>query len=156
MASVAENDFDSDQEFRWTGDDNGFEYSPSVGSFSHKPNTCVAPYPSCFQVSVMSSSLSLASVGSFIPSASSSSSTAGSSSPRSISMALQSLLQRISQSSIFPDSGCRLAVADSGATDHMFPDKSAFLLQGHLWIEGADGEQLLPLGPGSRLFHYLH
>jgi len=108
MALVAEDDFDSDQEFHWTGDDDGFKYSPSVGSSSHEPNARVAPYPSCFQVSVMSSSPSHASVGSFIPFASSSSSTAGSSSPHSISMALQSLLQWISQSSIFPDSGCRL------------------------------------------------
>ena len=108
MALVAEDDFDSDQEFCWTGDDNGFDYSLSVGSSSHKPNVRVAPYPSCFQVSVMSSSPSHASVGFFILSASSSSSTACSSSPHSISTALQSLLQWISQSSIFPDSGCRL------------------------------------------------
>ena len=42
MASVAEDDFDSDQEFHWTGDDDGFNYSSSVGSFSCKSNTRVA------------------------------------------------------------------------------------------------------------------
>ncbi len=48
MASVREDDFDSDQEFCWTGNDNGFEYSPSIGFSSCKSNPCVAPYPSCF------------------------------------------------------------------------------------------------------------
>ena len=62
MASVAEDNFNSDQEFCWTGDDEGFEYSPSVGSSSRKSNARVAPYPSCFQVSIMSSSPSSASV----------------------------------------------------------------------------------------------
>ncbi len=36
MASVA------DQEFCWTGDEDGFEYSPSVGSSSRKTNARVA------------------------------------------------------------------------------------------------------------------
>jgi hypothetical protein len=48
MALVAEDNFDSDHEFCWTGDDNGFEYSPLVGSSSCKSNARVAPYPSCF------------------------------------------------------------------------------------------------------------
>ena len=47
MASVAEDDSDSDQEFCWAGDDDGFEYSPSDGSSSRKSNTRVAPYQSC-------------------------------------------------------------------------------------------------------------
>jgi hypothetical protein len=127
MASVAEDDFDFDQEFCWTGDEDGFEYSPSVGSSSRKSNTRVAPYLSCFQVSLMSSSPSSASVEFFLPSASRSSSTADTRSPHSISPALQSLLQRLSHSSISPDLSCCLAIADSGATNHMFPYKSAFI-----------------------------
>ena len=103
MALVAEDDFDSDQEFHWTEDDDGFKYSPSISSSSRKSNTQVAPYPSCFQVSLMSSSPSSVSVEIFIPSASRSSSTAELCSPHSISTALQSLIQRLSHSSISPD-----------------------------------------------------
>ena len=88
MASVTEDDFNSDLEFHWTGNDDGLEYSPSVDSSSRKSNARVAHYPTCFQVSVMSSSP----VGFFTPSASHSSSTACLSLPPSISTALQSLL----------------------------------------------------------------
>jgi hypothetical protein len=63
MASVAEDNFDSDDEFRWTGDESGLDYSPSVGSASRKSNARVAPYPSCHHVSVISTSSSTASVG---------------------------------------------------------------------------------------------
>ncbi len=130
MASVAEDDFDSDQEFRWTGDELRLDYSPSVGSSSRKSNARVAPYPSSNHVSVISSSPSLVSVGLVNLSAAvsrSSSSVACLDSPPSISMALQSLLSRLSDSSISPNSSRRLAVADSGATEHMFPDKLAFI-----------------------------
>ena len=88
MALVAEDNFDSDQEFCWTEDEDCFEYSPSVGSSSCKSNACVAPYLSFFQASIMSSSPSSASVGFFILSASRSSSTAELSLPHSISTAL--------------------------------------------------------------------
>ena len=153
MALVAEDDFGSDQEFRWTEDDNGFEYSPSVGSSSCKSNARVAPYLSCFQVSVMSSSPSPASVGFFHQSASRSFSSAGSSLPHSISTALQSLLQRLSHSSIFPDSSCRLADADSGATDHMFPDKSviSYKATSGLKVQMGNNSYLPVLGPGSSI-----
>jgi hypothetical protein len=131
MARVAEDDFGSDQEFRWTGDEYGLEYSSSVGSLSRKSNADVAPYPSCNHVSVISPSPFPASVGQLVhPSAAVSrlsSSTACSDFPPSISTALQSLLSRLSDSSISPDSSRRLAVADSGATNQMFPDKSAFI-----------------------------
>ena len=131
MATVAEDDFDSDQEFRWTGDKYGLEYSPSVGSSLRNSNADVAPYLSCNHVSVISSSPSPASVGQLVhPSAAVSrlsSSMACLDSPPSILMALQSLLSRLSDSLISPDSSCRLAVADSGATDHTFQDKSAFI-----------------------------
>jgi len=44
MASVAEDDFDSDEEFCWAGDESGLNYSPSVSSASRKSNARVAPY----------------------------------------------------------------------------------------------------------------
>jgi len=102
----------------------------------------------------MTSSPSHASVGFFIPSASRSSSMAESSSPHSISTALHSLLQRLSHSSIFPDSSCRLAVADSGATDHMFPDKAAFIsykATSGLKVRMGNNSYLLVLSSGSSI-----
>jgi len=90
----------------------------------------VAPYPSCNHVSEISTSPSTASVGFVQPLAAVSccslSMTCSDSLP-SISKALQSILSRLSDSSISPDSSRRLTVADSGATNHMFPDKSAFI-----------------------------
>jgi hypothetical protein len=69
MVSVAEDDFDSDEEFRWAEDESGLDYSPSVASASRKSNAHVAPYPSCNHESVISTSSSAASVGSVQPSA---------------------------------------------------------------------------------------
>ena len=128
MASVAEDDFDSDEDFRWAGDESGLDYTPSVGSSSRKSNGRVAPYPSCHHVSVISTSSSTASVGFILPSAAvsrCSSSMTRSDPPPSISTALQSILSRLHDSLISPNSSCRLAVADSGATNHMLPDKLA-------------------------------
>ena len=148
MASVADEDFDSDQEFRWAGDESGLEFSlPS----SRKSNASVAPYPSCSHVSVTSSSPSL------LPSAlvsRRSTSLASSDTPPSISSALQSLLSRLSTSSISPDSYRRLAVADSGATDHMFPDKSAFISYkstSHLKVRMGNNSHLPVLARGSAI-----
>ena len=56
MASVADDDFDSDEDFRWAGDESGLDYSASVDSSARKSNARVAPYPSCYQVSVLSTS----------------------------------------------------------------------------------------------------
>jgi hypothetical protein len=102
----------------------------------------------------MSSSPSHASVGFFIPSASRSSSTAELSSPHSISTAPHSLLQRLSHSSIFPDSSCRLAIADSGATHRMFPDKAAFIsykATSELKVQMGNNSYLPILGRGSSI-----
>jgi hypothetical protein len=129
MASVAEEDYDSDPEFCWTGDKDGVVYS--VDSNSCKSNNRVAPYPSCSHAAVVSASLpSFPPMGLSSPLASSSrrdSLVDHSDLPSSISSALHSLLARLSQCPIAPGSGGRLAIADSGATNHMFPDKSAFI-----------------------------
>ncbi len=129
MVSVAEEDYDFDPEFRWTGDEDGILYS--VDSDSHKSNNRVSPYPSCSHAAVVSASLpSFPTMGLSSLSASLSrcdSLVDHSNSPPSISSALHSLLTRLSQCPIAPDSGGRLGIADSGATDHMFPDKSAFI-----------------------------
>ena len=157
MASVAEDDFDSDDDFRWAGDESGLDYSPSVGSSSRKSNGRVAPYPSCHHVSVISTSSSTASVGFILPSAAvsrCSSSTTHSDSPPSISTALQSILSRLYDSLISPNSSCRLAVADSGATDHMLPDKSAFISYksiSNLKVRMGNNSSLPVLGRGSAI-----
>ena len=109
MVLVAEDDFDSDDDFRWAGDESGLDYSPSVGSSSRKSNGRVAPYPSCHHVSVISTSSSMASVGFILPSAAISRcslSMTHSDSPPSISTALQSILSRLYDSLISPNSSC--------------------------------------------------
>jgi hypothetical protein len=129
MASVADEEYNSDPEFRWTGDEDGVLYSGDSGSC--KSNHRVAPYPSCSHAAVVSPSPpSFPTMGSSSPAASSScrdSSVDHSNSPPPMSLALHSLLARLSQCPIAPGSGGRFAIADSGATDHMFPDKSAFI-----------------------------
>jgi hypothetical protein len=132
MASVADEaaeEYDSDPEFRWTGDEDGVLFS--VDSASPKSNDRVAPYPSCSHAAVVSAfPPSSPTMGSSSLAASSSccvSSIDHSHSPPSISSALHSLLARLSQTPIAPGLGSCLAIADSGATDHMLPDKSAFI-----------------------------
>jgi hypothetical protein len=44
-----------------------------------------------------------------------------------LSKTLPSIIERMLAASILPTSGCRFTVADSGATNHMFPDKLAFI-----------------------------
>ena len=157
MASVAEDDFDSDEEFRWAGDESGLNYSPSVGSASRKSNARVAPYPSCHHVSVISTSYSMPSVGFIQPLAAVSRrslSMACLDSPRSISMALQSILSWLYDSLISPNSSRRLAVADSGATDCMLPDKLAFISYkstSHLKVRMGNNSSLPVLGRGSAI-----
>jgi len=48
MASVADEEYDSDPEFCWTGDEDGVLYS--VDSASRKSNDRVTPYPSMWQL----------------------------------------------------------------------------------------------------------
>ena len=159
MASVAGgDDFDSDKEFRWAGDDSGLDYSPSVGSASPKSNARVAPYPSCHHVSVISTSSSTASVGFVQPSTAvscRSSSMTCSESPPSSSTALQSILSLLYDSWISPHSRCRLAVADSGATDHMLLDKSAFIsyksTSQHLKVRMGNNSSIPVIGRGSAI-----
>jgi hypothetical protein len=96
-------------------------------------------------------------LGSSFPSASSTcraSSVTTSNSPPSISSALQSLLSKLTQSPIAPGSGSRLAIADSGATDHMFPDKTAFIsykTTSHLKVRMGNNTYLPVLARGSAI-----
>ena len=156
MASVVEGDYDSDPEFCWAGNEEGVDYS--VGSTPCKSNDRFALYLSGSHSAVLAYSPTLPSLEFSSPSASSTrrdSSVIRSDLPPSISLTLQSLLSRLSQSSIAPDPGCHLAVTDSGATDHiMFPDKSAFIsykTTSHLKVCMGNNTYLAGLARGSAI-----
>jgi hypothetical protein len=125
VATVAE-EYDSNDIFFWDGDESGVEFS--VSSALTKANNNVAfYYPSCKHVAVESlppplapPPLPCANRPINLPAASSSKCIV-------ISKHLMSIIRRMSAASILPTSGCRFTVADSGATNHMFPDKSAFI-----------------------------
>jgi len=103
-----EEDFDTDDEFRWDGYDYGAEYSSTP-----KVNHSIHPYtPSCSHFSVPLAPPSVP-----LPPK-----------PPRMSAALQILLKSLSKSLVVPHlRHGRLAVADTGATDHMIPDKSCFI-----------------------------
>jgi hypothetical protein len=115
-ASVAEDDFDSDPEFRWDGNDDGTDFDPP----SCKSNNSVALYPSCSRVAMA-----------FLPPSPSntmtSSPVAGTSRYFVLPKNLHAIIDRMSRVSISPGPGRHLAVANLGATDHMFPNKEAFI-----------------------------
>ena len=117
-AAVEEDEYSSDGDlFCWTGDNDGLDFGVPLGS-SDKSNPSVSFYPSCSYVSVVPSTSGLPS-SSPIPSSSSSCLI--------LPDRLQSVIRCLATSSISPDSTSRVAVADTGATDHMLPDKSAFI-----------------------------
>ena len=116
-AAVEEDEYSSDEDmFHWTGDDDGLDFGAPLGSPPDKSNPSVSLYPSCYHVCVVPSASPLLSLP--LPS---------SSSCLVIADNLQSILRRLAASSISPASSTRVAVADTGATDHMFPDKSTFI-----------------------------
>jgi len=101
-------DFDTDDKFQWDGYASGAEYSSTP-----KVNHSVLPYtPSCSHVSVPLVPPSVP-----LPPK-----------PPRMSSALQTLLGTLSKSPVVPPlSHGRLAVADTGATDHMIPEKLCFI-----------------------------
>jgi hypothetical protein len=117
MALVAEDNFDSDPEFRWDRDNDGTNFDLPA----HKSNNSVALYPSCSCMAVA-----------FLPPSPSntmtSSPAAGMSRCLILPKNLHAIIDRMSRVSISPGPGCCLAVADLGATDHMFPNKEAYIL----------------------------
>ncbi len=100
---------DSADDFRWYGDDDGADY---------KPNGSVTAYfPSCSRVSLESVPPWSSSVGSFKCGISSDSAVSGD------DIVLVSSLLRV----VSPADSHSLVVADTGANDHMLPDRSAFI-----------------------------
>jgi hypothetical protein len=84
----------------------------------HKSNPSISLYPSSSHVSVVPTTSGLPSLS---PTPTSSSSCL------ILPDHLQSIIHRLANSSISPDSTSHVAVTDTGATNHMFPDKSAFI-----------------------------
>ncbi len=112
-------DYDSDDSFRWAGDEDGVDYvagnsKPSTSSYT----------PSCnharLHISFHSSPATASPPSSVLP---------GASSTRTIDLPtkVRDLISHLPSSTIFGTTKRCFVVADTGATDHMFPNKSAFI-----------------------------
>ncbi len=119
----AVDEYDSDEDFHRAGDEDGLDYN-GAGVYQLKSNARVAAYPtltpSCNHSQVISS---------WSPAFSSGGHTANATSTSCISLP-QSLMQAIrllAKSSVGITSVGGLVVTDTGATDHMLPDKLAFI-----------------------------
>ena len=145
MVAVADGDeYDSGDDFRWEGDESGFDF-PGV---ARKSNNDVSVYPSCNHVVVEAIRPNIA------PSPSAPSTTPSVNASRSITLpsSLASMISTMSKASILPGFGNSFTVADSGATDHMFPDKSAFISYksiSNLQVRMGNNSFLPVLGRGS-------
>ncbi len=140
-SATLEHDFESDDEYHWDSDEFGSAYTPPS-----KLNGRVAPYsPSCSHVCVVPS-LSLVSAHSQAVSTSSS----------SLPASLPSLLTQLAASPIAaPLTTGGLAVADTGATDHMLPDRSCFISYKSvvsLSVRMGNNSFVPVLGRGSAIF----
>jgi hypothetical protein len=116
-------EYDSDEDFCWAGDEEGFGYGgvcPSAKSYAS-----VAPYsgsPSCNHVQVQMILPQPSATSVSIPC-----SVASASQCIRLPKSLHHLLGQLSQSSIIRTQSSSLVIADTGAMDHMTPDKSAFI-----------------------------
>ncbi len=129
ITSEATDNFDSDDHLQWAGNESGVGCSDYL-----KSNKAVAPYtPSCSSTAVsFTSSFSLMALPMVSISLVVDHSTSSTSIPLSchiinLSCKLRCLILQVSQSLIGIKSSKHFAVADTGATDHMLPDKLAFI-----------------------------
>jgi hypothetical protein len=147
MAAVApspapEGDYESDEEFHWDGDNLGVDYAAPPNVNKH-----VLPYsPLCSHASVaptlpvsppLSPSLER---------------------PPCLSSGLRHLLHTLSKLPVFlPLRHGWLAVADTGATNHMVPDKSCFIsykANSGLSVRMGNNSFALVLGRGTAIFAF--
>ncbi len=153
VATVAE-EYYSDDDFRWEGNESGVEFGDS--SFARKSNNNVAFYPSCNHVVVEAiSPVSVCpvptlkvdhDVSTILPSVFSSCCI-------NLSKKLMSLIANMSASSILLDSHHQFMVANLGTTNHMFPDKLAFVsykLVSNLCVRMGNNSYLPVFGRGWR------
>jgi hypothetical protein len=147
-------DFDSDDNFCWDGDESGADYIVH----SHKSNNSTALYPLCCSFAVHP----LPRVNPFdLPKATPNSMTKLSSSPTDVpttngistlSRRLRQLIQWVSHASIGGFLSKRFAVADTGATNHMLPEKAIFIsykLVSNLQVRMSNYSFLHVLGHGT-------
>jgi hypothetical protein len=121
LVDLVAEEYDSDDHYRWDGDECGVEFS--VSSMFPKTNNNVALYhPSCNHAVVKALPPPLAPLPLCpLPVTSSAMHIV-------LSKHLTSIIKQMLAASIFLASGGRcFTVNDSGATDHMFPDKLAFI-----------------------------
>jgi hypothetical protein len=104
----AAEDYDTGKDFTWDGDKRGNAFG---GNPKLSMSVDLYTSPSCSHAWVLCANLPVASIS------------------RSISLPgwLMHLLAKLSLPPTAPSSGGRLGVADSGATDHMVPDRSSFI-----------------------------
>jgi hypothetical protein len=122
MSDVLE-DFDSDEEFHWDGDKCGADY------VHRKSNKSTLLYPLCCSVTVCHVPRVNPSVNpsAFPMAAPLPLPLASDNGIISLSRHLHRLIQQVLQSLIGLSLSERSTVADTGATDHMLPDKAAFI-----------------------------
>jgi hypothetical protein len=131
----AQDDYDTDEDFQWDGDESGPAFTDPP-----KLNKLVPLYstPSCSHAQAL-----LAHPG------------ASASQLISLPSRVKNILSKLSNLSPCPPNGGHLAVADTGATDQMIPDKSSFISY-HL-VSGLDvcmgNNSYIPvLGQGTAIF----
>jgi hypothetical protein len=126
VATVADKEYNLGDDFCWEGNEYGVGFT-GPSATERNSNTNVALYPSCLHAVVEATPH-------FLVSQDSPSMCPGSCAPSrplfsccitclGLSHKLSSIIERMSAASILPGSGCRFTDADSGATDHMLPDK---------------------------------
>ncbi len=115
-AAVEEDEYSLDTDmFCWMGDDDGLDFGVFLGS-STKSNPFVSLYLLSCHVSIVPTASHLPSIP--LPS---------SSSCLVLPDRLLSILLQLAASSISPDSTTGVAVTNTGTTDHMFLEQSAFI-----------------------------
>ncbi len=147
-------DFDSDDDFHWDGDESGADYV----DYSRRSNNSTALYPLCCLVAVHP----LPHVNPFeLPKATPNSMTKLSSSPTdaptansiiTLSRCLRQLFQWVSHASIGGFQSKRFAVANTGATNHMLPQKAALIsykLVSNIQVHMGNNSFLPVLGCGT-------
>ncbi len=141
-AAVEEN-YNSGEDFRWFGNDDGDDYAPSSGA-AHKSNKSVSLYPSCIHVGVQFTPLHLSTP---LP-------VALSTQTIDLPQKVRDILSCLPLSTIFGITCRRFAVVNTSTTANMFPDKSAFISYktvANLQVRMGNNTFIPVLGQGSAI-----
>jgi hypothetical protein len=159
LMALAE-EYKLDNNFYWDGDKDGVVYDAPPAS-SYKSNNSVAFYPSCNRVATVHIGSSASSITLPVLVASFLASSIGIPVPLAsfrahinLSCQLQAIIAQMSRNSISPGSGCRFSMADTGATNHMLPDKMTFISYkalSNLQVRVGNNSYLPVLGRGTAI-----